>query len=278
VTPRDFPDLSLGSGSGSGSGSGGGALADPLDALGENVRRADRAGEAALSAAVDAAELGELVPRGLPRAFEQYYPLRLQSGDYLVATTNDGRLDVREMMYAARREGDGAFVGEAVRVDTSAFADRAPAFYHEVAWTEREVREEESPNPDGGPTSYDTLEERTTRVFLVRAETPFDDRNAFDRKLDFTEAVVALDDRGRCERREVAGAAEHPGGVLVIREGEMFVEAAEELPNWEEVAHEWEVDRATAAKEKQGPALHEDFLKEVEDNYIPDDTPVVDNF
>ena len=272
VTPRDFPDLSLGSGSG------GGEIADPLDALGGNVRRADRAGEAALSAAVDAGELRELVPRGLPRAFEQYYPLRLRSGDYLVATTNDGRLDVREMMYAARREGDGAFVGEAVRVDTSAFADRAPAFYHEVAWTEREVRKEESPNPDGGPTSYDTLEERTTRVFLVRAETPFDDRNAFDRKLDFTEAVVALDDHGRCERRDVAGAAEHPGGVLVIREGEMFVEAAEELPNWEQVAHEWEVDRATAAKEKQGPALHEDFLKEVEDNYIPDDTPEVDNF
>ena len=64
----------------------------------------------------------------------------------------------------------------------------------------------------------------------------------------------------------------------MIREGEMFVEAAEELPNWEQVAHEWEVDRATAAKEKQGPALHEDFLKEVEDNYIPDDTPEVDNF
>ena len=58
----------------------------------------------------------------------------------------------------------------------------------------------------------------------------------------------------------------------------MSNEAAEELPNWEQVAHEWEVARATAAKEKQGPALHEDFLKEVEDNYIPDDTPEVDNF
>ena len=59
VTPRDFPDAPSGPAAEN--------SPTPLDALGGNVR-ADRAGEAALSAAVDAGELRELVPRGLPRA------------------------------------------------------------------------------------------------------------------------------------------------------------------------------------------------------------------
>jgi hypothetical protein len=249
VTPRDFPDLSRQS-----------------------------AGDAELVASLeDDEDFKELVPRGLPRAFENYHPLRLHGCDYLVARTNDGRLDLREVMLARRRD-DGHFDGEAARVDTSAFADAAPAYYHEVAWTEREILKEEKHNPDGGPTDYDTLVERTTRVYLVQADTPFDDEHAYDRKLDFTRPVAMLDVGGACRRTEVRGAKEHPDGVLVIRDGEMFVEAAEALPNWEAVCHEWEVERELRAKEKAGPELHDDFLKEVADDYVPDDTPEVDNF
>ena len=64
----------------------------------------------------------------------------------------------------------------------------------------------------------------------------------------------------------------------MIRDGELFVESAEALPDWETVCHEWEVDAATALKEGKGPALHEDFLKEVEDDYVPDDTPEIDTY
>ena len=249
VTPRDFPDLSRQS-----------------------------AGDAELVATLDDDEdFKELVPRGLPRAFEMYHPLRLHGCDYLVARTNDGRLDFREVMLARRRD-DGHFDGEAVRVDTSAFADAPPAYYHEVAWTEREILKEEKHNPDGGPTDYDTLVERTTRVYLVQAETPFDDEHAYNRKLDFTKPVAVLDVGGACRRTEVRGAKEHPDGVLVIRDGEMFVEAAEALPNWEATCHAWEVERELRAKELAGPELHDDFLKEVADEYVPDDTPEVDNF
>ena len=77
---------------------------------------------------------------------------------------------------------------------------------------------------------------------------------------------------------EVRGARENPGGVLVIREGELFVEQAESLPNWETVCQNWEEDAATAHKEGRGPALHEDFLKETEDDYVPDDTPEIDTY
>ena len=147
-----------------------------------------------------------------------------------------------------------------------------------MAWTEREILKEEKHNPDGGPTDYDTLVERTTRVYLVQAETPFDDEHAYNRKLDFTKPVAVLDVGGACRRIEVRGAKEHPDGVLVIRDGEMFVEAAEALPNWEATCHAWEVERELRAKELAGPELHDDFLKEVADEYVPDDTPEVDNF
>ena len=89
---------------------------------------------------------------------------------------------------------------------------------------------------------------------------------------------MVLDNEGKCEVMSINGAKENPNGVLVIREGEMFVEQAEQLPNWESVCHEWEVDRATAQKEGNGPALHEDFLKETEDDYVPDDTPEIDTY
>ena len=48
---------------------------------------------------------------------------------------------------------------------------------------------------------------------------------------------------------EVRGARENPGGVLVIREGELFVEQAELLPNWDGVPRGGEEDAATAHKE-----------------------------
>jgi hypothetical protein len=96
--------------------------------------------------------------------------------------------------------------------------------------------------------------------------------------LDFTRPVLLLDDKGSCSVHEVKGAKENPGGVLVIREGELFVEAAETLPNWEAVCSKWEDDTATARKERGGPALHEDFLKETDDSYVPDDTPEIDTY
>jgi len=56
------------------------------------------------------------------------------------------------------------------------------------------------------------------------------------------------------------------------------VEQAETLPNWEHVCHEWEVEQVTQQKQGNGPALHEDFLKDNEDDYVPDDTPEIDTY
>ena len=225
----------------------------------------------------DSDDFKELVPLGLPRDFDTYAPLRLHGCDYLVTKTNDGRLDVRDMMVAFRRE-DGNFAGEARRVDSSATLSIPPGFYHEVAWTERELKKQEKHVTRDGPTEYNTLVERTTKVYLVAADTPFDEAHAHDRRLDFSRPVVVLDNEGACSVAEVRGARENPGGVLVIRDGELFVESAEALPDWETVCHRWEVDAATAHKEGKGPALHEDFLKEVEDDYVPDDTPEIDTY
>ena len=69
-------------------------------------------------------------------------------------------------------------------------------------------------------------------MYLVAADTPFDEAHAFDRRLDFSRPVVLLDNEGDASVAEVRGARENPGGVLVIREGELFVEQAESLPNW----------------------------------------------
>ena len=225
----------------------------------------------------DSDDFKELVPVGLPRDFDAYLPLRLHGCDYLVTKTNDGRLDVRDVMVAFRKE-DGNFAGEARRVDSSATLSIPPGFYHEVAWTERELKKQEKHVTKDGPTEYNTLVERTTKVYLVAADTPFDELNAHDRRLDFSRPVVVLDNEGSCSVASVRGARENPGGVLVIRDGELFVESAEALPDWETVCHEWEVDAATALKEGKGPALHEDFLKEVEDDYVPDDTPEIDTY
>jgi hypothetical protein len=225
----------------------------------------------------DSDDFKELVPVGLPRDFDTYLPLRLHGCDYLVTKTNDGRLDVRDVMVAFRKE-DGNFAGEARRVDSSATLSIPPGFYHEVAWTERELKKQEKHVTKDGPTEYNMLVERTTKVYLVAADTPFDELHAHDRRLDFSRPVVVLDNEGSCSVASVRGARENPGGVLVIRDGELFVESAEALPDWETVCHEWEVDAATALKEGKGPALHEDFLKEVEDDYVPDDTPEIDTY
>jgi hypothetical protein len=268
VTPRDFPDLSekvrqTKSGS--------------LDLPSQSDGGAELGFVADVSSAKD---FKEVIPRGLPKDFESYHPLRLHGVDYLIARTNDGRLDVREIMAAKRRE-DGNFAGEAQRVDTSAAMHIPPGYYNEVAWTERELRREESHDESGGPTDYDTLEENTTKVYLVWAQNPHDEKHAFDRKLDFTKPVIVLDNDGNARVESVKGAEEHGAdGVLVIRDGELFVEKAEALPNWEEVCQRWEREKATkrAAETEEKVDLHADFLKEVEDTYIPDDTPDVDNF
>tara|TARA_B110000971_G_scaffold155931_1_gene159329 strand:+ start:2893 stop:6072 length:3180 start_codon:yes stop_codon:yes gene_type:complete len=255
VTARDFPDLSQATG-------------------------ARRAGGADVDVADDSLEddFKELVPPGLPKPFDSYHPLRLWGCDYLVTMTNDGRLDLRDVMCAFRKT-DGNFVGEATRVDTTAALQIPPGFYHEVAWTERELKKEEKHNRDGGPTEYNTLVERSTKVFLISADTPFNDTTAYDRRLNFTRPVVVLSNDGSCEViQTIRGAKENPTGVLVIRDGDLFVEQAETLPNWEHVCHEWEVEQVTQQKQGNGPALHEDFLKDNEDDYVPDDTPEIDTY
>ena len=96
----------------------------------------------------DDEDFKELIPRGLPKDFDTYHPMRMRGVDYLVAKTNDGRLDLREIMMAKRRD-DGHFIGDAERVDTREVMDLPPAFYHEVPWTERFVVKEEKHNRDG---------------------------------------------------------------------------------------------------------------------------------
>ena len=45
----------------------------------------------------DDEDFKELIPRGLPKDFDTYHPMRMRGVDYLVAKTNDGRLDLREI-------------------------------------------------------------------------------------------------------------------------------------------------------------------------------------
>ena len=121
-TPRDFPDLS------------------------KMPRQSDAADMTTVD--YDDEDFKELIPRGLPKDFDTYHPMRMRGVDYLVAKTNDGRLDLREIMMARRRD-DGHFIGDAERVDTREVMDLPPAFYHEVPWTERVVVKEEKHNRDG---------------------------------------------------------------------------------------------------------------------------------
>ena len=121
-TPRDFPDLS------------------------KMPRQSDAADMTTVD--YDDEDFKELIPRGLPKDFDTYHPMRMRGVDYLVAKTNDGRLDLREIMMARRRD-DGHFIGDAERVDTREVMDLPPAFYHEVPWTERVVVKEEKHNRGG---------------------------------------------------------------------------------------------------------------------------------
>ena len=66
--------------------------------------------------------------------------------------------------------------------------------------------------------------------------------------------------------------------MLVIRDGELTVRDVNELQNWESVCQVHEQMKAASDAERGGPELHDDFLKEVDNDYIPDDTPEVDNF
>ena len=195
VTPRDFPDLSRMPRQ-----SEGGAELT----LGGRRRRLDE-------------DFKELIPAGLPRAFDAYHPMRMKNVDYLVAKTNDGRLDLREIMMARRRESDGRFVGEAQRVDTAAMSlNLAPAYYHEVPWTERVVIKEEKHSPRGGPAEYDTRVANTVRTYLVHARRPMDARYAHDRQLDFTQPVLTLDADGELPAVTVRGAEEASGTRATI--------------------------------------------------------------
>ena len=88
-TPRDFPDLS------------------------KMPRQSDAADMTTVD--YDDEDFKELIPRGLPKDFDTYHPMRMRGVDYLVAKTNDGRLDLREIMMAKaqgrralhRRRGTG---------------------------------------------------------------------------------------------------------------------------------------------------------------------------
>ena len=124
------------------------------------------------------------------------------------------------------------------------------------------------------------------RTYLVHARQPMDARYSHDRQLDFTKPVLTLDANGELSAVTVRGAEEglsdglsdDDDRVLVIRDGECVLEDAASLASWEEVAHAWEIDKADTLAERGGQRLHEDFLKEVEMDYVPDDTPEIDNF
>ena len=93
--------------------------------------------------------------------------------------------------------------------------------------------------------------------------------------------MLTLDENGNLSAVPVRGAesvGDRDDWVLVIKDGECVLEDPASLASWEEVAHAWEVDKADTLAEKGGQQLHEDFLKEVEMDYVPDDTPEVDNF
>mmetsp|Transcript_37039 Transcript_37039/g.91539 ORF Transcript_37039/g.91539 Transcript_37039/m.91539 type:complete len:353 (-) Transcript_37039:90-1148(-) len=256
VTARDFPDLSA-------AGSAGLDMARQL------------AGGADLS---EAGDYKELFPRGLPRDYEQYYPLRLHGCDYFISRMNDGRLNLGEVLFARRRE-DGNFAGEAERVNTQHLLqlDPVPAYFHEVAWTERLLEKKEKYSSNGGPADFDTMHEKTTKVYMVWAQNAPDRATNYDRKLDFTKPVILLDNKGAVTVSVIEGAAQNPGGVLVIMDGKMYVQAAEDLPNWETVCTQWDWEQAQKKKDGKGPDLHADFLTENEIDNVPDDTPDVDN-
>ena len=115
-------------------------------------------------------------------------------------------------------------------------------------------------------------------MYLVQADTPFDEAHALIASLDFSRPVVLLDNEGDASVAEVRGAKEHPDGVLVIRDGEMFVEAGGVVAELGGDVPRVGGGAATARRRRAGPELHEDFLKEVEDDYVPDDTPEIDTY
>jgi len=221
--------------------------------------------------------LREAFPQGLPRPAESFHVLALDRVDFLVSKTNDGRLDLREV-FSARRDGYGRFVEEAQRVNTSAFVSLPPAYYQEIAWTELNVTNEE--DFDGGDVipSFNTTEERTTKIYLIFARNAPSANSAFDRSLDFTKPVVMLTsaDVGMTSVA-VSGATSDPNASLVIKNGELYCQDHSQVPTFESIIAEHErAKRADAVNATQEFLAETDTDIEAQAFDEEEDTPEID--
>uniref|UniRef100_A0A7S0KGD0 Uncharacterized protein n=1 Tax=Ostreococcus mediterraneus TaxID=1486918 RepID=A0A7S0KGD0_9CHLO len=224
--------------------------------------------------------LRESSPKGLPKANveDAYHTFELHGVDFIISRTNDGRLDLREV-YSARRDSYGRFVEEAQRVNTSAFMSFPPAYYHEIAWTELRVTNQEDFDSDAPVPSFNTTEETTTKIYLVYARNEASAHTAYDRQLDFSKPVVMMsaEDVGM-SIVHVRGATDDPNASLIIKNGELYCQDEMALETYENIirAHE-------AALEADKPDVSKEFLietdTEVEARAMEEeeDTPDVDN-
>jgi len=223
--------------------------------------------------------LREISPKGLPKSAEDaYHTFELHGVDFIISKTNDGRLDLREV-YSARRDSYGRFIEEAQRVNTSAFMSMPPAYYHEIAWTELRVTNQEDFDSDTPVPSFNTTEEMTTKVYLVYARNEASAHTAYDRQLDFSKPVVMMSAEDvAMSVVHVRGATDDPNASLIIKNGELYCQDELELETYEDIirAHEAEL-------EAENPNVSQEFLQETDTEVEArameeeEDTPDVDN-
>ena len=224
-----------------------------------------------------AVNLRESMPKGLPKPHSAYHSFELHQVDFIVSKMNDGRLDLREV-YSAKRDSYGRFVEEAQRVNTAAFMSMPPAYYHEIAWTELRVTNQEDFDSDAPIPSFNTTDERTTKIYLVFARNEPSIETAYDRKLDFTKPVVMFNADAEMSAVKVQGATNNPNASLVIKDGELYCQDELDLPTFEDVIRAYE-SNTTPDK----PNVSQEFLietdTEVEARAMEEeeDTPEVDN-
>ena len=186
---------------------------------------------------------------------------------------------------SVRRQQLGRFIGEAKRVNTASVAHLPPAYYAALNWTEAHTKNKEHYGPEpGSMSSFYTLEERVSKVYMVPAGNAGAGLDTHHRRLDFSKQVVVLHDGGggkggdaRVEPVVVRGSTENPHGVLVIKDNELFVQEEHALPSWEDIVtthlEDAELARKAAAKHKP---LQADFLNEIDYQSGAEDTPGVD--